>query len=92
MKLLTPTQVIAIVGLSAINKVGAQNCEPTCRVGYIGDGPDGLTEWSATIATLTLDGTPARLTAYYYTSPAETEAASEDGADVDWEIAGYTIS
>jgi len=87
---LTREQAIEQVGLSTVERVENQNCEPTGRVGYNGAVQgDSETEWSASVRTS--DGI---LIVYYYTSLEDDEcmaAQDGDGSAIDWEIAGYEI-
>ena len=89
---LTREEVIAIVGESAVAKAEAANCEPTNRVGYNGAiQGDDLIEWSGSASAEDKDGTDCTVTAYYYTSQEEIDAAGDDLSNVDWTIAGYEV-
>ena len=79
---LTREQAIEIVGADAVISVEAKNCDFTNRVM---DG--GMVEFAASVVTI--EGV---LTAYYYTSQEEIDAAGEDLSNVDWEIYGYEIA
>ena len=86
---LTRQDAINQAGLAAVEKVEHQCCEPTNRVGYNGAiQGDDLIEWSASVQ---IDDTACTLTAYYYTTQDELDAAGDDLSNVDWTIAGYEI-
>jgi len=80
---LSREQVIEAVGLAAVERAEATNCEPTSRV-----QTDGDTDVECA-SSVTLPGGRV-LTAYYYLTP--EEAQYEDGADVDWQIHGYELA
>ncbi len=80
---LTREQAINLVGIAAVMAVEAKNCDFTNRV--MDDG--GVVEFAASVVT-----SEGVLTAYYYTSQEEIDAAGEDLSDVDWEIYGYEIA
>lgn len=89
---LTRAEAVAIVGAEAVAKAEAANCEPTNRVGYNGACQgDELIEWSASASAQDKDGTACTVTAYYYTSQDEIDAAGDDLSNVDWVIAGYEV-
>ena len=92
---MTREEAVSIVGEAAIEKVEAQNCEPTNRVGYNGaEQGDGLCEWSASLSCKDQDNNNCILVAYYYTTNKQDQmmaAANGDGSAIDWEIAGYEI-
>lgn len=89
---LTREQAVAIVGEAAVAKAEAANCEPTNRVGYLGGmWGDDLIEWAGSAAAEDKDGTDCTVTAYYYTSQQEIDAAGDDLSNVDWTIAGYEV-
>ncbi len=92
---ITREQAIAIVGLAAVEKVEALNCEPTNRVGFNG-GCQGnsLTEYSATVSAEDTDGDSCNLTAYYYLKKDQEDKLAEaegDGSAIDWVIDHYSI-
>lgn len=89
---LTREQAIAIVGVAAVEKVEAENCEPTNRVGFNGacQGDDEC-EWSAFIGCEDLSGEKCRLTAYYYTTNEEDELIGEDGSSITWVIHHFSV-
>ena len=91
MNKITRGQAIAIVGLEAVERVEAANCEPTNRVGVNGACQgDSLTEWSASAKVGDL-----HLTAYYYTTNEQDEhmaACDGDGASIDWTVDHYTVA
>lgn len=90
---LTREQAIAQVGVSAVERAESQNCEPTNRVGYNGACQgDELIEWSASARAQDENGCECVVTAYYYTTQEEIDAAGDDLSNVAWEIAGYEIS
>lgn len=83
-----------MAGAAAVDKVDAENCEPTNRCGFNGrcQGDDEC-EYSATV---NLDGNEHgdTLTAYYYISNDDEQCLADndgDGSAIDWEIAGYEI-
>lgn len=92
---LTREQAVEIVGEAAVDKVEAENCEPTNRVGYNGACQnDGLCEWSASASCNDKDGNDRILVAYYYTTNEQDQTmvdADGDGSSIDWEIAGYEV-
>jgi hypothetical protein len=89
---LTREQAVAIVGEAAVAAAEAANCEPTNRVGYSGACQgDAEIEWSASASAKDQDGTACTVTAYYYTSQEEIDAAGDDLSNVDWVIAGYEV-
>lgn len=89
---LTREQAVAIVGEAAVSKAEAANCEPTNRVGYNGACQgDAEIEWSASASAEDKDGTDCTVTAYYYTSQEEIDAAGDDLSSVHWTIAGYEV-
>lgn len=88
---LTREQAVAIVGEAAVSKSEAANCEPTGRVGYNGACQGELIEWSASASAQDKDGTACTVTAYYYTTQDEIDAAGDDLSNVDWVIAGYEV-
>lgn len=89
---LTRAEAVAIVGESAVYRAEAQNCEPTNRVGYNGACQgDDLIEWSGSASAEDKDGTACTVTAYYYTSQEEIDAAGDDLSNVGWTIAGYEV-
>ena len=93
-KQLTREQAIEIVGIEAVKKVEAENCEPTGRVGFNGACQgDDLTEWSASVAASDKEGYPVRLVAYYYTDNDEDQAMADagDGSVINWEISHYAV-
>ena len=79
---LTREQAIEIVGADAVISVEDKSCDFTNRVM---DG--GMVEFAASVVT-----SEGVLTAYYYTSQDEIDAAGEDLSNVDWEIYGYEIA
>jgi hypothetical protein len=87
---LTREQAIELVGIEAVEKVEAENCEPSNRVGFNGAcQDDDLTEWSASVKV-----GDRVLTAYYYTDNEQDEAMAEndgDGSAIDWTIDHYSI-
>jgi hypothetical protein len=89
---LTRAEAVAIVGEAAVARAEAANCEPTNRVGYNGSiqGED-LIEWSGSASAEDTDGTACTVTAYYYTTQDEIDAAGDDLSNVDWNIAGYEV-
>ena len=90
-ELLNREQAIKIVGLDAIKRVEAENCEPTNRVGYNGACQgDELTEWSASAQ----DKNGNMLIAYYYTSNEDDQLMADcdgDGSLINWTVSGYEI-
>ena len=89
---LTRDQAVAIVGEAAVAKAEAANCEPTGRVGYNGACQgDDLIEWSTCASAEDKDGTDCTVTAYYYTSQEEIDAAGDDLSNVGWTISGYEV-
>jgi len=88
---MTKEQAIAIVGVELVDKLDAENCGPTNRVGYNGACQgDDKTEHSASISLE--DGRV--LMAYYYTSNEQDQVIAEangDGSVIYWEITGYEI-
>lgn len=89
---LTREQAVAIVGEAAVAKAESANCEPTNRVGYNGAiQGDDLIEWAGSAAAEDKDGAACTVTAYYYTSQEEIDAAGDDLSNVDWTIAGYEV-
>jgi len=90
MNKLTREQAIEKVGIEAVEKVDAENCEPTNRVGFNGDCQgDDLTEWSASIKV-----GDSVLVAYYYTSNEQDQVMADydgDGSAIDWTIDHYAI-
>lgn len=89
---MTRDEAVAAVGLEAVDAVERENCEPTSRAQT--DGDDRI-EWAASVDVTGPGGLPARLTAYYYTSP--DELIDEDGnpledlSSVDWVVDGYDV-
>ena len=79
---LTREQAINLVGIAAVMAVEDKGCDFTNRVM---DG--GVVEFAASVVT-----SEGVLTAYYYTSQEEIDAAGEDLSNVDWEIYGYEIA
>ena len=89
---LSREEAVAIVGETAVSKAESANCEPTNRVGYNGACQgDDLIEWSASASAEDKDGTDCTVTAYYYTSQDEIDAAGDDLSNVDWKISGYEV-
>lgn len=89
---LTRAEAVAIVGEAAVSKAEEANCEPTNRVGYNGAcQDDDLIEWSGSSSAEDKDGIACTVTAYYYTSQEEIDAAGDDLSNVDWTIAGYEV-
>jgi hypothetical protein len=89
---LTREQAVAIVGEAAVAAAEAESCEQTNRVGYNGACQgDAEIEWSASASAKDQDGTDCTVTAYYYTSQEEIDAAGDDLSNVDWVIAGYEV-
>ena len=91
---LTREQAIEMAGLAAVEKVDAENCEPTNRCGFNGDVQgDDETEFSAIVALDNNDHGDC-LFAYYYVSNEDMQCIADhdgDGGAIDWEIAGYEI-
>ncbi len=89
MELLTRTQAIKEVGLKNVERVEAENCEPTSRC--LEAHEKGLTEWSAQIA-IKLD---EWLAIYYMTDENDEKvfAATDALYCIDWSkrIVGYKI-
>lgn len=89
---LTRAEAVAIVGEEAVDKAEAANCEPTNRVGYNGAiQGDELIEWSGSASAEDKNGIACTVTAYYYTTQEEVDAAGDDLSNVAWEIAGYEV-
>jgi hypothetical protein len=90
---LTRSEAVAIVGEAAVATAEAENCEPTNRVGYNGaiQGED-LIEWSGSASAEDKDGNECTVTAYYYTSQEEIDAAGDDLSNVNWKIYGYEVA
>ncbi|WP_027859776.1 hypothetical protein [Marinobacterium jannaschii] len=87
--LITRETAILEAGQNAVEAVEAMTCNETNAVGYQGlAGGDELCEWAAR-TNCEVDGIPATLTAYYYTTNSQDQEIAE-GCDIDWQIAGYT--
>lgn len=90
--LLSREEAILKAGIAAIEKLDNENCVATNRV--MGDHSD-LVEYAASVKVdIEEDGDTYEytLTAYYYPTAAELEAAGDDLANVDWSIEGYTLN
>ena len=89
---LTREQAIAIVGEAAVDKVDAENCDFTNRVGYNGSmqGDDEV-EFSASLSCEDKNGYEVSLIAYYYLDADTLDKV--DGLDEisEWEIEGYEV-
>lgn len=91
--LLSREQVIEELGITAVEDVEIENCEPTNAVSYNGKCQgDALTEWASSVH-LTDKAGEITLRAYYYTDEDDENLAEESGCwdNTDWEIAGYEI-
>lgn len=88
---MTREQAIALVGIDAVDRVDAVNCEPTNRVL---DAGDDSAEWAASVHLPDdEDGFARRLVAVYYTTPEQdaTMGATGDGASIDWVVDHYEV-
>jgi len=86
---LTRDEAIKVVGIKAVERVEALNCEPTSRL--LNAGYEGLTEWAAT--TEIEDG---YLTMYYMTNEDDEAEVEDNGGDwgaIDWvnRTVGYEV-
>jgi hypothetical protein len=90
--LLTRDEAIAKAGIAAIEKLDNENCEATNRL--MGDNSD-LVEYAASVRVDIKDEQGDTyewtLTAYYYPTTDELEAAGDDLGNVDWSIEGYQL-
>lgn len=85
---LSREQAIAAVGVEAVEKVEAENCDFTSRIMPPGWGD--VVEFSACTKCVDHDGDDCVLVAYYYQDQSAVDEA--DKLDhLDWEIAGYEI-
>jgi hypothetical protein len=50
-----------------------------------------MIEWAASATAKDQDGSACVVTAYYYTTQEEIDAAGDDLSNVDWVIAGYEV-
>ena len=80
---MTREQAIDAAGMTAVERVERENCEPTSRL-----QTDGDTDVEFRASVRLADGRV--LEVYYYLTP--EEAQYEDGADVDWQIHGYDVA
>jgi hypothetical protein len=90
-KLLSRKEAVAQAGIAAVEKLDNQNCEPTGRM--MGDHSD-LVEYSSSVKVgIEQDGGTFVfiLTAYYYPTRDELEAAGDDLGNLNWSIEGYTL-
>lgn len=90
--LLSRDEAIAKAGIAAIEKLDNENCEATNRL--MGDNSD-LVEYAASVRVDINDEQGDTyewtLTAYYYPTKDELEAAGDDLGNVDWSIEGYQL-
>lgn len=85
---LTRDQAIAEVGIEAVERVDAVNCEFTNRVQTDGDE---AVEFFAMVNTTDRFGEDARLVAFYYQMPDDLEAAGDDLSNCNWAVSGYEV-
>lgn len=85
---LTRDQAIAEVGIEAVDKVDAMNCDFTNRLQT--DGDDDV-EFSATVRATDRSGDSVQLVAFYYQAPEALDAAGDDLSNCDWTVNGYEI-
>jgi hypothetical protein len=83
---LTREQAIEIVGIDAVNKVDAENCDFTNRVCQ---GDDEV-EFSGSVSAVDKDGYDVSVIAYYYQDASDVDGCDDLG-NLDWEIEGYEI-
>lgn len=90
--LLSREQAILKAGIAAVEKLDNKNCEATNRV--MGDHSD-LVEYAASVKVeIEEDGDTYVyiLTAYYYPTKDELEAAGDDLGNLNWSIEGYALN
>ena len=88
---LTREQAIELTGVRTMAALDSINCEPTGRCDATLD-MDGVEEYAASVKTTDHDnGDTMTLSAYYYPTKAELDAAGDDLGQVDWEIVGYEV-
>lgn len=92
---LTREQVVALVGLAIVEKIEAENCSPTNRVGYNGTCQgDNEVEFSAAVNIPEDDYGNVHgnmLIAYYYQYADDVDNCDGDLSMLDWSINGYEI-
>ena len=82
---LNRNEAIEIVGECAVGQVESENCDFTNRL-----MDNGLVEFSASVEAIDKDGLECILTAYYYQTKEDVDAA-EELDQLDWEIEGYEV-
>lgn len=88
---LTREQAVAQVGARLVDQVERENCEPTGRL--MADNDDRV-EFSASVIFYDADGNDCVITAYYYPTQDELDAAGDDLGNIDnldWVIEGFEI-
>ena len=90
-RLLSRDEVVEILGEGPVNKVEADNCEPTGCVSADLDCNNEV-EFSATYALKNEDPEWGyiSITAYYYQDK-DLVAKTEDLGDLDWEVRHFTL-
>lgn len=82
--ILTRDQAIAKAGEAIVLAAEQDNCEPTSRL--MPAGAEDVQEWAGQAS-----GDEWHVSALYYPTDAEIDAAGDDLSNVDWTIEGYTV-
>jgi len=82
--ILTREQAIAKAGEAVVKAAESDNCEPTSRL--MPTGFEDVQEWAGQASE---DGW--HVSALYYPTDDQIDAAGDDLSNVDWRIDGYTV-